>query len=449
MQFFARADKVRRGRIAAPSNMKPILRDVLKGGQPLRSSAVALLLLAACGGPENVSGKLGHSAYVWQRHWGKSVKESIQAHGGEFEKLVALGTEVSFKAGAMKVAQVELDYEDLRRSNRPVGLAMRVGPYGGPFQAGDRTSRSLCDLLGRMVGKARSNQLAVAEVQIDFDCADAKLDGYRVWVGEMKRAVAPTPIVITALPSWLKRGKAFKKLVSEADGYVLQVHSLERPGGIGEPFTLCRPESALDAVRRAGKMGAPFVVALPTYSYLVAFDAAGKFLGIGAEGVNWKAGTRVQEARSQPAELAGLVREWERSRPASMRGLIWYRLPIADDTLNWRWPTLRAVMEGRMPKPGIVVTAAHPDPRLTEVFLTNEGEDDFSAPVAARATWGHGRLLACDALEGFEIAGESAGKVEFKSKGGVRSLSPGSRRKIGWLRLEEEDDVKIELEGAR
>jgi hypothetical protein len=30
--------------------------------------------------------------------------------------------------------------------------------------------------------------------------------------------------------------------------------------------------------------------------------------------------------------------------------IIWYRVPIATDTRNWRWPTLSAVMSGRLPE---------------------------------------------------------------------------------------------------
>jgi len=29
-----------------------------------------------------------------------------------------------------------------------------------------------------------------------------------------------------------------------------------------------------------------------------------------------------------------------------MRGVIWYRLPVASDKFNWPWPTLERVMRG-------------------------------------------------------------------------------------------------------
>jgi hypothetical protein len=49
--------------------------------------------------------------------------------------------------------------------------------------------------------------------------------------------------------------------------------------------------------------------------------------------------------------VANLVHEWSIDPPANLAGLIWYRLPNEDDDLNWRWPTLAAVMQGRAPDP--------------------------------------------------------------------------------------------------
>jgi len=36
---------------------------------------------------------------------------------------------------------------------------------------------------------------------------------------------------------------------------------------------------------------------------------------------------------------AGLVREWTRERPEELAGILWYRLPVAGDRLNWPMPT--------------------------------------------------------------------------------------------------------------
>jgi len=43
-----------------------------------------------------------------------------------------------------------------------------------------------------LVAMAASNHLELAELQLDFDCAESKLDGYRVWVEAIRSRLAPT-----------------------------------------------------------------------------------------------------------------------------------------------------------------------------------------------------------------------------------------------------------------
>ena len=53
-------------------------------------------------------------------------------------------------------------------------------------------------------------------------------------------------------------------IVAASDGYVLQVHSLEKPNGFDAPFTLFDPQVAVAAAVKASSFGVPFRVALPT-----------------------------------------------------------------------------------------------------------------------------------------------------------------------------------------
>jgi len=50
---------------------------------------------------------------------------------------------------------------------------------------------------------------------------------------------------------------AFQPLIHAADGYVLQVHSLERPKSFDTAFTLCDPGVARGAVAKATQIGMP------------------------------------------------------------------------------------------------------------------------------------------------------------------------------------------------
>lgn len=414
------------------------------------SIAVVLLGLALAffwpRGGKRASGVLPNDVYIWQRAWTESVKISIVEHGHRFGELVALNAEVSWAKGEPHVVNVPLDYAALRGTGRRIGLALRIGSFAGPFRAGDSKTVWLTELAASLLAQAATNQLAVAELQIDFDCAESKLDGYRVWVEAIRRQVAPVPVTITTLPSWLKRG-AFQRLIGATDGFVLQVHSLERPKGAGAPFTLCDPEAARRAVEKAAQVGKPFRVALPTYGYTIAFDRAGRFTGISAEGpaLSWPEGVQVREVRTDPEAMTGLVQGWTRDRPESLQGVIWYRLPVAGDRLNWSWPTLAAVMDGKIPRPGLRAEARHSKPGLVEVDLWNSGEASHVAPVQVTLQWSEARLVACDGLQGFESAEAGNNAVQFKFHKSVAPFEPGERRTIGWLRLNKEAEVQIEM----
>ncbi|MDB6109352.1 MAG: hypothetical protein JWR69_1102, partial [Pedosphaera sp.] len=273
-------------------------------------------------------------AYVWQRAWTAPVREAVAQHAADFSGLTVLAAEVTWKAGKFQVVRVPVDYPALSRTKGPVGLALRIAPYPGPFMSDGPPISGLAKLAQSLVVEARAAGLAPCELQVDFDCAEAKLEGYKTWLETIRRKLTPLPVVITALPSWLNQN-SFPKLAGVADGYILQVHSLERPKGPDAPFSICDPTAARRAVERAGRIGLPFRVALPTYGYVVAFGSDGHLLGLSAEGPskNWPTGTQLREVRTDPTAIAELVRGWSTNRPAAFQKIIWYRLPISLDVL--------------------------------------------------------------------------------------------------------------------
>ena len=292
--------------------------------QVLEKWLLCLLLgtLVLCGPAASQSTKgagiarLPQAAYAWQRDWDGGVRAAVAEHGAAFENLVALAAEVSWDHGQPQVTHVAVDYNVLKEANTRAGLALRIGPYSG---LAAKQTNALGSLAAALVAEAKGKGLTPGELQIDYDCAESKLDGYRDWVMAIKSAVAPVPVVITTLPSWLKQPD-FRPLIAAADGYVLQVHSLERPAGIDAPFTLCDPVAARAAVEQAGRLGVPFRVALPTYGYLLAFSADGRFIGLSAEGPakSWPADVKLREVRSDALAMAELVRGWDAQRPAAL-----------------------------------------------------------------------------------------------------------------------------------
>ncbi|HSF39584.1 MAG TPA: DUF3142 domain-containing protein [Thermoanaerobaculia bacterium] len=404
---------------------------------------ILLLLLAACRS-ERASGPLRQEAYVWQRSWTPSVREAVAEARG-FAGIVVLAAEVDFRGAAPRVVRVPLAGPSLRASGRPVGVAVRVLSFPGRFGDDPRLGQSLAKLARSLLAEAKAQGLPVSEIQIDYDCPESKLDDYRGLLPVLREAVAPVPVVITALPAWLSQKRAFGELMAAADGTVLQVHSLSPPRGPDERIVLCDPEAAREWVEAAARFGRPFRVALPTYGYAAAFDRNGTLLGLSAEGprLSWPQGVRVETARSDPAAMAGLVRGWTADRPPELTGLLWYRLPVPEDRLNWTAPTLAAVMAGREPRAALRGVSREPEPGLVEIDLVNVGDGEAPWPSPVRVRWSYDTFLAADGLGGYRVRRRGDREILLERTGS--SSRPGERRVVAWLRFSAPTEVQVEI----
>ncbi len=220
--------------------------------------------------------------------------------------------------------------------------------------------------------------------------------------------------------------------LQEVDGYILQVHSIplaEAGGG-----RLCDPQRARRWVRQAARLRHPFSVALPTYRCTAGYDPTGRLIGVAMDSVQpvWPPGTRILTYSPDADALADLVKEWERSRPAELQELLWYRIPVASDARNWRWPTLDAVKAGRKPAKHLAVVRAGENP--IDLSLVNEGETDEDVQASLLASWSGAELIAADALAGWQVDSQPTRALFTVASGHHLRLPPGASRRIGWLR---------------
>jgi hypothetical protein len=396
------------------------------------------------------SGPLPQEAYVWQRQKGPEVQRAVSG-ARELSRLVFLAGEVDPSTEPPRVSRVDLDLPLLAGLHRPVGLALRIGPLAGTFAERPQTAELLRKLAGEIVGKVRAAGIPVAELQLDYDCPETRLADYTGWVREVRGALAPTPVVITALPAWLSHRREFSRLATAADGYVLQVHALERPAGPTAPLVLCDPEIARAAVEEAASFHRPFRVALPTYGYLAGFDRAGRFLGLSAEGpsLSWPPGATLAPAEADPAALAGLVSQWTGDRPPELAGLLWYRLPVEGDRRAWSDVTFRAVRQGRKPRAelAVAVRPSSGDRVLFDLTLANSGEAKAPWPTAVHVEWDPpAKLVAADGLAGFEVHPSGEEQVRFARRPGQEPLATGGERAAGWLRFDRPAVVRASVE---
>jgi len=404
---------------------------------------IALIALAGCHRTEQtISGPLKQRGYVWQREWTPAVIDAIGEAEPRMDGVVLLGAEVNLGVKKPEIVKAPIDWDAVKQQSKHCSIALRVSPFAGPFRADDAAARTIIDLTRELLSGAREHNVDVEELQFDFDCARKNLGAYRTWLQMLRPVVHPARFVITTLPAWLDDSQ-FSALVREVDGYVLQVHSV--PISAGTNAKLSDARLAREWVRKAARFGIPFEVALPTYRCAAGYGPDGKLLSVAMDSVQpvWPPGTRVLEFGADADEIAALVNDWQKTRPPQLRELIWYRVPIATDTRNWRWPTLSAVMSGRLPKHKLNILQEGENPIDLSIFNAGEADEQLNANVTA--TWNGAGLTASDALAGWNMKSEN-GRAIFRvtASHGLR-LPPGATRKIGWLRFDQITTVETEL----
>ena len=390
----------------------------------------------------NVLGPLPQRGYVWQREWTPAVIDSLRQAKRRMSGVVLLGAEISFGGKSPEIVKPSIDWEAVRRQTQHCSIALRVAPFGGPFRADDARTRVITDVAKQLLDDARAHDVKIEEFQFDFDCAQKNLASYHTWLSILRPIVHPIRFVMTVLPAWLDEPE-FLSLIRETDGYVLQVHSV--PISSGSSATLCEPRLAREWIARAGKLGIPFSVALPTYRCAAGYGPNGKLLSVAMDSVQavWPPGTRVLEFGADANEIAAVVNDWQQTRPPQLRELIWYRIPIATDTRNWRWATLSAVMSGRLPEHKLNILQEGENPIDLSIFNAGEADEQLNANVSA--TWNGAGLTASDALAGWNMRSENGRAIFTVTASRGLRLPPGATRKIGWLRFDQTTTLETAL----
>jgi hypothetical protein len=383
--------------------------------------ALIMMLAAGCHRAPMEGGPLRERGYLWQRNWTPAVTAGFLEAERRMDGVVVLGAEIAWANGAARTVRANIDWAALR--GKPVSLAVRVAPFAGPFAENAGPYPAVATEVAGLLKEAATHGVKPGEMQIDFDCGARKLAGYAVWVRALRGVAAPVPLVITALPAWLDE-RDFPALAREADGYVLQVHSVPTLAESGHAV-LCDPALARKWVGKASRLGIPFSISLPAYWCVAGYDGQGKLLGVAMDSVQpaWPPGTSALEFAANADDIAGLVAEWRQSRPAWMRDLLWYRIPVRTDQRNWRWPTLAAVMAGRNP---------------VDISIVNRGEAEERTACVVTLTWTGGTVTASDVLPGWTVTTDNGRAVFSTLPGEKLRLSPGDARSIGWIRYDQD-----------
>ncbi|TDR47550.1 uncharacterized protein DUF3142 [Tahibacter aquaticus] len=378
-------------------------------------AGLALVLLGGCAAPPPPP-PLPHSAYVWQRQWDDALRAALRDSRADFAGLRVLALQRDARGNWIETAP---DLAALRADGRALVLVARLDG-----SAPDWPGVELAARLNALLQRWHEAGLAAA-VEIDHDCASARLAGYAQQLTALRRQLpAQTRLSITALPAWTAASD-LPALLAAVDESVLQVHAVASPAaGLFDAAQALRWSQAW--AQRSRK---PFLLALPAYGARLKLAADGAVEAVESEQSLPRRSVGERELKVDPAAVAGLLRQLQTQRPAQLAGVIWFRLPRAGDRRAWSLPTLQAVIHAQPLRPRLRLQQQAQADGAIDLVLDNEGSLDAPLPRYWRV---QGDCPAGDAASGYVFERDGAGAV-FRLAD-ADDLRAGGRRPLGWLR---------------
>jgi hypothetical protein len=217
---------------------------------------------------------------------------------------------------------------------------------------------------------------------------------------------------------------ALEQVVAAADESVLQVHAVRAPqNGLFDPDLARQWIDAFD--QRTTK---PFRIALPDYGARIVRRDDGSILAIESEVPRLAGGDQATEILAKPADVARLLADLSRAPPSHFAGIVWFRLPTADDSRTWSPETWRAVMGGRdLHTQFAVVARASTTPGMADIVLINRGNIDVELPRAVGLPQG---CTLADGINGYALDAQNISLRRLQT-----ALLPAHREQtIGWMR---------------
>lgn len=386
-----------------------------------------LLLLALTAGLAGryQATQLSHSwdqqVYIWQRVWTPQHAEALAASQDLFTTLRVLGLQVHPREG---FRDIQVDTALLKQDGRPLWLVVRLD--GQLMQLDEATIHAR---LQQQLQRWQAAGLPVIGVEIDHDAATVRLPEYQKFLRQLRRQLPPSlQLGITALPAWIG-SPALPGVLQQVDSSVLQVHAVLSP-----TQGLFDGQLALEWVRLYARLSPkPFRIALPAYGMaLLGYDAQGALV---ESETSQRVAGKVQELTVAPQQIADFLQQLTQRPLPHLRGIIWFRLPLANDRRAWSMATLRAVIQHQ---PLLVNWQVKflPQPQqdgLYDLIIENQGPVD--APLPREIHIQAEGCLAADAVGNYQLATPSAPLRFIRISGD--QLRAEQSRPLGWLRCQQ------------
>jgi hypothetical protein len=131
--------------------------------------------------------------------------------------------------------------------------------------------------------------------------------------------------------------------------------------------------------------------------------------------------------------VADFLRQLATLNPPRLRGLIWFRLPLASDRRAWSLTTLRAVIDQQPLTVRWQVRFLPQQNGLYDLLIQNDGPVD--APLPSEIVINASHCLAADAVGNYRLETTAQQQHFFRISGD--QLRAGQSRPLGWLRCQE------------
>lgn len=382
---------------------------------------------------EFTSGDIPQEVYVWHRVWTDEVKSAVETRAPEFDHTVFLAAEISYHNEEWTCQPFQPPLRLAREHPGECGLAFRIHANAVKSRWKGSATEQITQFLRIYAGDAKS-------IQIDYDCPSKKLADYTKLLTHLKNQFPNRALEITCLPDWLNYPE-FALLVKQTDRYIMQVHGVS---GHGKGRALCNPDHAHKTALACAELGKPFLIALPTYRHSISYGSDGTVRSIASEGHYQH--TSYEVASADPFQLSLLIQRWQEQRPALMQGLIWYRLPVSTDRMNWTWNTLQKVRHGELPERAeLDLKMIATKDGLHHLRMTNNSKQRLDWPVSVRLDW-QGFCIASHLTDRFVADQFERGKgitIQWK-KTSPYPIAPGETIHLGSFRFNENSQsIKI------
>jgi hypothetical protein len=378
----------------------------------------AIFAFALLSGVSVSRSTLPQDAYIWQRKWTPALRVALKQSS---DLVRAWRVLAAYSDDGGRLQSVAVDWEALNSSGRPVIAVVRINGQLAHYN----DDQMLGDLDG-LLSRWRQMGAPIAGLEIDHDCGIARLAAYAKFLARVRAHLDRTiPLSITALPAWMSSAE-LDAVFAPTSEVVLQVHMVQSPrAGLFNSEQARRWIQELS--RRTDK---PFRVALPAYGVRVTWRGDGSMLAVESEEPLLAGGYSASEMIVSPEAVSAFLRELERNPPASLTGIVWFRLPVAGDIRAWSPETWRAVVMGKPLRPRVeAIVEKSTIPGMNNIVLINRGDVDGGLPRTIDLP---ASCTIADGINGYTLAHSQSGlSIERQQDG----LLPGhQRRLIGWMR---------------